>query len=175
MVIALYSLLLRLYPAEFRSEFSDEMAGVFREAQNVSRDKSLAGRVEFFLHELTGLLSGAIREHIHCLTGSDASALFPSRRVSMRSDYRFPRSTWILMTVILAGLVLAIEKARAIAASLPHSNPHLPPIQPAAFTFVAPLLTLFALVYILAIVAWGVLFAMRRSGLHRLADLNTEP
>jgi hypothetical protein len=35
--------------------------------------------------------------------------------------------TALLMVVILAGVILTIEKATAIEASLPHTNPQLPP------------------------------------------------
>ena len=37
----------------------------------------------------------------------------------MRSEFRFPRSTTALMSVILAGVILAIEKGRAVQASVP--------------------------------------------------------
>lgn len=93
----------------------------------------------------------------------------------MHSQFRFPHSTWVLMTIILAGVIVAIEKASAIAASLPHSSPRLPPIQPAGYAHLQGLVALFAAVYLLAALVWAVLFALRRSGLHRLSALNTEP
>ena len=80
----------------------------------------------------------------------------------MRPQYRFPRSTVFLMWVILAGVVLAIEKARDIATSTPHD------------VMVAwkslPLFLLFfpALACAAVVAVWALLFALRRTGMHRL-------
>ena len=41
----------------------------------------------------------------------------------MRSEFRFPKATPILMAIILAGVILTIEKATAIEESLPHAYP----------------------------------------------------
>jgi hypothetical protein len=172
-MLALYRMLLCLYPAEYRSEYAEEMITVFREARGDERGKKLASYSDFCLRELAGLLRGAVREHLQRLTGSDRSRLFSSRRFTMCSAFRFPRSTWVLMTIILAGVIMAIEKASAIAESLPHSNPHLPPIQPASYAHLQGLVTVFAAVYLLAGLVWALLFALRRSGLHRLSALNT--
>ena len=92
----------------------------------------------------------------------------------MRSSFRFPKTTAVLMIVIFAGVVLAIEKARAVAGSVPYSHPYLP-IRPEHPAFAEAIGIMFAAVYALAIVGWVVLFVLRRSGVHRLADLSTDP
>ena len=92
----------------------------------------------------------------------------------MRSQFRFPKTTAFLMTVILAGVVLAIEKAEAIRASVPDVNPHVGPIQPAHLTILATMVLMFLVVYIAGAVGWVVLFALRRSGVHRLSELPTQ-
>ena len=92
----------------------------------------------------------------------------------MHSEFRFPRSTVVLMTIILAMVATAIEKATAIAMSLPHTNPPLPPIQPAHLLFLRPVIASLAGVYLLAALIWPVLFALRRSGQHRLSELGAQ-
>ncbi len=93
----------------------------------------------------------------------------------MRSDFRFPKSTALLMTVILAGVVLAIERADAIRASVTDVNPPVVIIQPAThLTFLPTMALMFLLVYVVGAVAWVLLFALRRSGVHRLSEIPTK-
>jgi hypothetical protein len=75
------------------------------------------------------------------------------------------------MTVILAGVVLAIEKAKAIMVSVPDVNPHVGPIQPEHFTFLPTVALIFAFFYLAGLTGWAILFALRRSGMHRLSDM----
>ena len=90
----------------------------------------------------------------------------------MRSEFRFPKATPILMAVILAGVILAIEKATAIEQSFPLAYPQqLPPIQPEHFTFFPAMAVIFLSAYAAAVIGWIVLFAMRRSGMHRLSEM----
>jgi hypothetical protein len=173
-MLLLYRCLLRLYPAAYRYEYGEEMAGAFRELQKEVRfersGRGLWPRAAFFFREFSGLLSGAIHEHSRAITGSDL--LFPSRRCAMRSEFRFPKATPILMAVILAGVILAIEKATAIEQSFPLAYPQqLPPIQPEHFTFFPAMAVIFLSAYAAAVIGWAVLFAMRRSGVHRLSEV----
>ncbi len=92
----------------------------------------------------------------------------------MRSEFRFPKSTTALMCLILAGVILAIEKATSIVNSLPHDNPRLPPIHPMHSTFAPTFAIMFGVVYATVIVVWLVLFSFKRSGMHRMADLDVE-
>jgi hypothetical protein len=90
----------------------------------------------------------------------------------MRPQFRFPRSTVFFMGVILAGVWLAIHEAQNIV----QMKQGLPPATATAW---GPMLwgLVFALALILAAVAaaaaWGVLFALRRTGMHRLDAMQT--
>ena len=148
------------------------MTAVFLEASADRRTKPYALRAAFYLREITGLLRGAFHEHIRFR--SDAGWFAP-RRFAMRSEFRFPKSTTALMSVILAGVILAIEKGKAVAASVPFAHPRLPPIRPLPPTFPQTIGIMFAAVYLVAIAAWAVLFAFGRSGIHRISELSVEP
>ena len=94
----------------------------------------------------------------------------------MHSEFRFPKATPILMIIILAGVILTIEKATAIEESLPHAYPQqLPPIQPEHFTFFPAMAVIFLSAYAAAVIGWAVLFALRRSGVHRLSEMPDAP
>ena len=56
------------------------------------------------------------------------------------------------MTVILACVVSAIHRGEQIAASLPHDNPPLGPIQPEHSTLLPPIALLRAVFYIMGFV-----------------------
>jgi hypothetical protein len=170
-MLSLYRCLLHLYPAAYRYEYGDEMAGVFSEVRSET-GKGLLPRGKFFLREFAGLLYGALLEHSRAISGSD----FPPRRFTMRSEFRFPKATPVLMTIILAGVILTIEKATAIEESLPLAYPQqLPPIQPEHFTFFPAMAVIFLSAYVAAVIGWIVLFALRRSGVHRLSEMPDAP
>ena len=169
-MLSLFRCLLYLYPAAYRREYGDEMAGVFSEARSQTRGNRLLPRGKFFLREFVGLICGALRERSLAITSSHL--LFPSRRFTMRSEFRFPKATPVLMTIILAGVVLTIEKATAIEESLPLAYPQqLPPVQPEHFTFFPAMAVIFLSAYAAAVIGWAVLFALRRSGVHRLSEM----
>jgi hypothetical protein len=162
-MLRVYRSLLYLYPAGYRREFGEEMAFVFHEARK-SVSTKLSGRASFSIREIAGLLSGAAREQFHSFTGShDWSS---ARRLTMR---RFPRSTISLMIVILAGVVLAIESAKTVQVKYDASAISVWDTLPG---FVAIGLTL---VGCAAVAGWAILFALRRSGMHRLGNVQTWP
>src|SRR3989442_1758146 len=163
-MLSLYRFLLRLYPRAYRHEFGAEMLAVFREAQTETWKKGVLPRGMFCAREVAGLLRGALEEHLHAIAGSDLSPIFPLRRFTMRSEFRFPKATAPLMALILALIVVAIEKAKAIQASLPHTNPHVGPIQPAQFTLFSTVLVVVAITCAAGLLGWAILFALRRSG-----------
>ncbi len=174
-MLLLYRCLLHLYPASYRYEYGNEMADVFSEVRSETHSKGLLPRGKFLLREFAGLLYGALQEHSRAIAGSN---LFPSssRRFTMRSEFRFPKATPVLMTIILAGVILTIEKATAIEESLPHAYPQqLPPIQPEHFTFFPAMAVIFLSAYAVAIIGWAILFALRRSGVHRLSEMPDAP
>ena len=90
----------------------------------------------------------------------------------MRSEFRFPKSTVTLMTLILAAVVMTIEKAKAISASVPHGNPPVGPIQPEHFATVSTLLVLLGGMAVAGALVSVVQFALHRSGIQRLSALD---
>ncbi len=63
----IYRWLLRAYPADFRSEYSAEMAQVFRERCRAERQRGALRLIEFWLHTLFDLLVTARVEHAEIL------------------------------------------------------------------------------------------------------------
>lgn len=170
-MVAIYRRLLRLYPAAHRREFGPEMCAVFADLQADAACRGPAALVLFRLRELTGLVSGAFWEHVRLLGCDPAWLSLPIRRLSMQRQYRFPKSTAVLMTLILATVAWAIEKGSAIQASLPSVNPHIAPIQPAQHAFL-PVVGLFAFFYAVGVLGWVILYALGRSGVHRLDGMS---
>jgi hypothetical protein len=147
-----YKQLLRFYPAAHRKEFNEEMNAVFCRLRRDARRKAWPRQMQFYLREGSGLLIGALSEHWRD---------FARRRFSMRPEFRFPKATWILMTIILAGVVMAIVKGEAISVSLPPMNPALPPIHPARGLLTNWGLS-FVIMYAVGVFVGAILFALRR-------------
>lgn len=169
-MLRVYRSLLYLYPAGYRREFGDEMAWVLQKAEADRAQLSPLSRASLRVREVSGLLSGAVQGHLRSLFGF--YEWFPFRRFNMQRQFRFPRSTVFLMCVILAGVVLAIEKAKTIV----QMKEGLPPAtaaiwDPMLWSFLLPLA-----VFLAAIAAgWGILFALGRTGMHRLDHMQTWP
>ena len=157
MALTVYCWLLCLYPGSCRQEFGEEMTSVFREARS-ALPPALAAKVGFYRREFCGLLSGALCAHFERLFGP----AIPFRRFDMQSQYRFPRSTVLLMLVIFAGTVLTIAKASSIAGATPGS------VWPSFISVVA--LMLLTMCSAAAVVV-GILHALRRSGVYRLENV----
>ena len=82
---------------------------------------------------------------------------------------RFPHSTIILMTVILIGVGLSIESAKNVQIKYA-SGMNMTSVWdtlPGFFTCG------FALMFVAALSVWAILFALRRTGMHRLANVHT--
>jgi hypothetical protein len=122
------------------------------------------------------LLYGALHEHLRPFSGAhdrgSFSFLFLGGRVSMRSEFRFPKATVGLMLVILAAVMFTIEKAKAISASIPHANPPVGHIYPSQITILPMLLVVLLGAIGAGVIGWAILFALRRSGLQQLAEMN---
>jgi hypothetical protein len=161
--------LLYLYPPSYRREYGEEMMAVLLDVQAESSGQGVWARWRTSAREMAGLVSGALQQHLRSMTGFNR-AIFSPRRFAMHSEFRFPKSTAVLMIVILAAVVMAIEKATAIASSQwPRTNTPLGPIHPAGFTFLPTMAVVFAIAAFAGTVGWTVLFALRRSGVHRLS------
>lgn len=165
LLLALYRRLLFLYPADFREEFGDEMAWVFEQAhEDIRRERRLA-HVAFCAREMQGLLVGSVRERVRGLFGSHSPASWKGE--SMERKFRFPRTTVVLMLLSLLGVVLSLEQARLIELHYGNSV-GMPPEWPMLLWIFGRLLLIAAAV---ATVVWGVFFALRRSGIQRLEEL----
>lgn len=110
MTLSVYRHLLRLYPAFHRERFGEEMFAVFCEMQAEAAAKGMVARSVFYVRETAGVMAGALQEHWRALGGDPVWLWFPTRRFTMRTEFRFPKATAVLMTIILAGVVLAIKR-----------------------------------------------------------------
>src|SRR5215472_6335981 len=179
-MLALYRVLLHLYPARYRCEFGEEMMDVLTEVHAATRERNGLARLGSGAHEAYGLVFGALREHVLNIMGSQGrrrlspmfSQTFLPGRLAMRSEFRFPKATVGLMVVILAAVMLAIEKARAISMSIPHANPPVGPIRPEQAMIVQALLATLIWAIGAGAIGWAILYALRRSGLQQLSEMN---
>jgi hypothetical protein len=170
-MIALYQKLLFLYPRVYRRRFAEEMTDVFREVDADARRSGAIVTLRFYVREAGGLLRGAMAEHVRRILGNRIASPLFYRRLTMRTGFRFPKSTSFLMIVILAGIALAINKAEAIRSALPAEITPAGPMWAPHVSILTTMALTFLLVDLAAAVTWLVLFALRRSGLHRLAEV----
>jgi len=91
----IYQWLLNLYPTDYCREYAAEITGVILESQQSLSNKGFAEQLHFCVRETAGLLCGAGREHLRLLLDSQGWA--PIRRFDMRPEFRFPRSTVLLI------------------------------------------------------------------------------
>jgi len=171
-VLSLYRSLLYLYPRAFRYEYGEEMLAVLFEVEAERKKKGVLARIVSSVHEAGGLLGGALQEHVRVVTGSSRWVMFPQRRFAMRSEFRFPKATVTLMAIILLGILLAIDKAKAIQAAVPYANPQVGPIQSHPLSILPQLLAAVIVCSVGGLIGWAVLFAMHRSGTHRLSEVH---
>lgn len=172
--ISVYRQLLRLYPAPHRRQFGEEMMAVFGDIRTDAASRGAVARIAFYIREIAGLIAGAVQEHWRMLGGDPDVLWFSPRRATMHTEFRFPKTTAVLMTIILAGVMVAIKKGEAISASGPYPSPVVGPIQPTHSVLLGGIILCLAFVYLAGMIGWVILFAMRRSGIHRL-DETAEP
>jgi|SRR5271165_265236 len=171
-MLAIYRALLYLYPPRYRTHYGEEMLAVLSEVDGATNGNKPLVRARSCFREVTGLLNGAFHEQVRNIFGAKGNSLFSFGRFSMRSEFRFPKATVTLMCLILAGVLLTIDKAKAIQHSLPYANPQVGPIEPEQFTLLPLLLLTLAAACLGGVIAWGIVFAMRRSGVQRLSELD---
>src|ERR1041385_4389979 len=106
-MLRIYRCLLHLYPAGHREQFADEMTAVFTAVQEDAARKGIAARAIFCARETKGLVIGALQQHARRLIGTGAWPALPPRRVTMQTQFRFPKTTAVLMIIILVGVVWA--------------------------------------------------------------------
>lgn len=88
----------------------------------------------------------------------------------MRSQFRFPKMTPVLMTLILAGVVSAIQRGEAISYYFPNVSKTTAPLGPLHSNLLPGVIFGLAIFYFAGMIGWVILFAMRRSGVHRLDE-----
>jgi len=162
-MLSFYRWLLYLYPSLYRREYADEMISVFRDAQAEVSAGSFGERISFRARESGGLLAGVLREHIRIISGS--YQLISFTRFDMRPEFRFPRSTVFLMSIIFVGVILAMEKANTIQVKYAAGAGSIWPSLP----WFLGLTLLFTCATVMLV--WGILFALGRTGVHRLANI----
>ena len=103
------------------------------------------------------------------LAGKEAN--FPSEPalVASESEKYMNSEKWL---VILAAVMFTIEKAKAISASIPHGNPPVGHIHPSQVTILPMLLLTMISAVGAGVISWAVLFALRRSGIQQLSEMN---
>lgn len=162
-MLSFYRGLLHLYPSSYRREYADEMISVFRDAHANASAGSVTERTSFRVRETFGLLAGALRERVRVMSGGYPTISLT--RFDMRTEFRFPRSTVLLMSIIFAGVILVMEKANNIqltyAAGAGSIWPSLPWFLGFTLLFTAAA----------AMAVWGILFALGRTGAQRLANI----
>ena len=172
-MLLLYHFLVHLYPATYRGEYGEEMLAVLSEVLTENQKKGVMAQIVSAVCEIAGLLCGALEEHISNITGSVRVQKSFSRRVTMRSDFRFPNATVTLMALVLLAVFLAIEKGKDIQASIAYANPQVGPIHPTQQLALLPtLLLVLAFACLMGAFGWAMLFALRRTGSQRLSNVD---
>ncbi len=117
-MLSLYRSLLRLYPSSYRDEFGEEMMAVLFEVQAQIGTKGWMTRAVSYARTrpegYCAALSGSTSDPLLIPTVAEC---FHRGGSAMRSEFRFPKATVTLMAIILAGILMAIDKARAIQAA----------------------------------------------------------
>jgi hypothetical protein len=164
----LYRHMLRLYPADHRRRFGEEMIAVFHDLEADSAGKGKVAHISFYLRETAGVVASALREHCRALGADHVWLRLTTGRFTMHTGFRFPKTTAVLMTLILAGVVVAIQRGESIQASLPNVNPPIGPIHAVHSTLLPGVVIGLLAFYAAGLIGWAILFALHRSGVHRL-------
>ena len=114
-MLTLFRALVGLYPAAFRREYGTEMMSVLSEVQAEIERESFWIRAVCEMREIGGLLRGALEEHMRSITGSYEGEMFLPRRITMQREFRFPKATVALMTIILAAVIMTAPGTILIA------------------------------------------------------------
>ena len=78
----------------------------------------------------------------------------------MRTEFRFPKTTAVLMTISLAGVLVAIKKGEGIEAAVANVNPPGTILQTNLLPGIAMCLAAF---YAAGLIGWAILFAVNCS------------
>jgi len=173
-MLRVYRKLLRLYPTEYRELFGEEMIAVLLQERDENANRKLAARARLALREIAGLVGGALHEHVRVRFEFRDVLFLYDGRFTMRNGFRFPKATAVLMTIILAGVIVAIRKGEVIATTLPPFSQPVTPVHPAHSYLLPGVIAGILFFYAVGLAGWAIVFALRRSGVHRLADVSGE-
>ncbi len=93
----------------------------------------------------------------------------------MTRKFRYPTATIVFMALSLLGCVLIIANGYAIATHVPVGTPPFGALGHLHYSFAITFLYGLLLCDALGLIVWGVLFAIRRAGVHRMAEVQTWP
>jgi hypothetical protein len=116
--LSLYRHALRPYPASHRERFGEEMVAAFPELQNEAASKRMIAGGDVCVREARGVIAGPCANIGEFGAANTSGYCFPIGGLRC-AEFRFPKATAVLMTIILAGVILAIERGEAIHTSLP--------------------------------------------------------
>ena len=168
----LYEKLLWLYPAEFRGEFSEEMAWCFAEAEADCSGR--VARAHFLAREMLGLVRGACEAQLR----SAPELWNVSRRVVMISRnkrFRFPIAGIAFMIASLGCVLYAIRMARQISYALAGTKMQVYNYQPDHLSFVQTFGFAFGVTVVCTLAVLAILHFTRRAGAQRLEEAQTWP
>jgi hypothetical protein len=89
----------------------------------------------------------------------------------MRSEFRFPTAAGLFMTLTLALVLFAIEKGNELSIAMSSANSSAGTARWMRFALLPGTLETFLVACVVGAAAWGVLFALRRSGVQRLSGI----
>ncbi|MGH9524502.1 MAG: hypothetical protein ACRD3E_18420 [Terriglobales bacterium] len=172
----LYRWLLRLYPCAFRLEFGAEMELVFADAMAASEKAGRWPTATFLTREFGGLIGGAVRERLN----TDLSEAMVRRFTMSRNRFRFSWAAIGFMTLTLAIVLYIIREGRTIAGAMAgktytfeghtytfYGTGHISFLQTFGFAF--------SVTVVLVLIVMAAMFALHRSGVHRLEEAKTWP
>ena len=180
-MLSIYQALLKLYPAEYRAVFGDEMLCVLRGVHAEMAHARARQRLAFYLREVTGLLRGAASEQIREI---HACGINIGGTMNQRSRCRFSRFSVVMMTVVLLISIELIAKGEGLSHYLFRmytvSGQHVAgtPQQwdlgksfqywPSHYGLLSGVLVGFLIAWAAGIVAWAIAYLLRRTGVQRL-------
>jgi predicted anti-sigma-YlaC factor YlaD len=144
------------------------MLDVLGQSLNDSQRRGKLSILITSVREALGLLSGALGEHLRECFGEYQWFQVAGRRIHMRSEFRYSRATAPMMLLVLAIIIFAIYKARAVELRTDVTVAALPSV---------PMVFLVALFVagLAGALGWLILHSVRRSGVHRLSRAQTWP
>lgn len=152
----LYRWLLFLYPADYRAIFGTEMTKVFDEAHAAASKRGILGRAAFYMRELTGLIWTASCAQIRIHSGwADGVKRFVNGRAAVTA-----------LIFMFVAVVAAIEILKSFAFHQHHAQPML------WHEFLLAILVGLT-VACGGAVGWTVAFFLGRTGMHRIASIDT--